>query len=278
MTCQDTRELFLGFLHNELSPRQRRRVDHHLAECPACNQELQDISEMWTRLGVFPEVRPSRDLRKRFYQRLETIVQTPAPVPAPDGKGWRKWIPRLSPSPVVQLIPLALLVIAGFGMGLLTTGVLAPGGAMRSMQREMVQMKQLLAGSLLQQQSPSYRIMGANQSANISRLDPTLIQILSDTLNGDANVNVRLATVDAIYRHRRHPQIRQLAAESLGKQTSPLVQISLIELLSDLPGEQSRQALRDLSQREDVHPQARESARQALNRLEGLVSGDSRHL
>jgi hypothetical protein len=54
---------------------------------------------------------------------------------------------------------------------------------------------------------------------------------LIQTLNQDENVNVRLAALDALKPYARDSSVRAALIRSISKQESPLVQISLAELM-----------------------------------------------
>ena len=64
--------------------------------------------------------------------------------------------------------------------------------------------------------------------------DDELLNVLLDTLNHDPNINVRLSAVDALYLFYRNPAVKSGLIDSLSRQTSPMVQMELIELMEKL--------------------------------------------
>jgi hypothetical protein len=58
-----------------------------------------------------------------------------------------------------------------------------------------------------------------------------IVQALLDTLMHDPNVNVRLASVDALHRFAERDTVRRAAMEAMYTQASPLVQIALIDFV-----------------------------------------------
>ena len=46
MTCQDYKELIMGYLDNELEEQQRRMFEEHLEACPKCAGELQEFRKL----------------------------------------------------------------------------------------------------------------------------------------------------------------------------------------------------------------------------------------
>ena len=72
------------------------------------------------------------------------------------------------------------------------------------------------------------------------------LEALLYTLNHDPNLNVRLSAVDALYLFTGHPLVKQGLLDSLHKQTSPLVQIALIDLIADMREKQAIKSLKEL--------------------------------
>src|SRR5437867_11326010 len=91
-------------------------------------------------------------------------------------------------------------------------------------------MYQLVTLSLLQQQSASERIRGLSWSQRVSQPDPQVLSALLQVLDYDSNANVRLAAVDALQQFSDQPMVRQGLDQAVTRQSSPLVQIALVEL------------------------------------------------
>jgi HEAT repeat protein len=90
---------------------------------------------------------------------------------------------------------------------------------------------------------------------------------LLDALMHDPNVNVRLASVDALRRFAERENVRRGALDALPRQTSPLVQIALIDFLVEVSGRESAASLRNLSQDPMLDPTVRERAVWALQQV-----------
>ena len=73
----------------------------------------------------------------------------------------------------------------------------------RAMRSEMHDLREMVSLSLMQQQSASERLKGVSWIGQIDRPSSELAVALLDALMHDPNVNVRLATVDALERFRR---------------------------------------------------------------------------
>jgi hypothetical protein len=87
------------------------------------------------------------------------------------------------------------------------------------------------------------------------------------TVNNDASVGVRMAAVDALHAFGASPVTRTAIVQSIRKQTSPLVQVALIDLLVDLKITDAAAELKRLSADETVDLSVRERAKAALGKL-----------
>jgi hypothetical protein len=81
-------------------------------------------------------------------------------------------------------------------------------------------------------------------------------------------VNVRLAALDALHPSAANMTVRRGLVESLERQTSPMVQIALIDLLVELHEKDAANPLKDLMQEAGLNPEVRERGDWALRQLQ----------
>jgi hypothetical protein len=121
--------------------------------------------------------------------------------------------------------------------------------------------------SLLQQQSATARLQGVVSTRQIDDPGGEVIAALLDTLMYDPNANVRLATIDALKRFMNRDLVKRGTLDALPRQTSPLVQIALIDFVVESAGVESAEALRRLSEDSRVEDAVRMRAAQRLRQL-----------
>ena len=129
-------------------------------------------------------------------------------------------------------------------------------------------MRQMVALSLLQQQSASERLRGVSWAYRVEPSDTEVLSALLTAVNQDPNVNVRLAAVDALHAFGSSPVTRNAIIRAIPRQTTPLVQIALLDLLVDLKEKEAAPELRKLSTDEAVNGGVRQHARWALEKLQ----------
>ncbi len=247
MKCERARDFFADEWNDSLDEGIRRQLEEHLAGCSACREERASLNRVWKMLARIPSAEPSPDMHPRFYAMLEGYRQgtDQATVPRPRSNFfplWQNWR-----QPALQFGFAALLLIFGFAGGYFSRGARNGHEEIAGLREEVHEMRQMVTISLLKQQSASERLKGVSWSAMVSHPDPEFLATLLHTLDRDPNVDVRLAAVDALTRFAGDPMIRNGLVQSLKKQDSPLVQISLIDLLVQLHERQSIDVLKQLT-------------------------------
>ena len=270
MNCDDVREQLPDYWTGSLDETARSQMHGHLAGCATCRAEAETLGAIWKKLGAIPEERPGRALRARFEATLEAYMQglrqaERGPSTREKLDKWLEgWWPR---QPAFQF---------GFAMAFLAIGLLVGysltqnsggGGEVSRLREEVTHTRELVALSLLQQQSASERLKGVDWSNRMVQPDPKVLSALLHTVNYDQNVNVRLAALDALHQSTSNDMVRRGLVEALDRQTSPMVQIALIDVLVDIRDQQASSALKDLAQEAGLNPEVRERAQWALERL-----------
>ena len=94
--------------------------------------------------------------------------------------------------------------------------------------------KQILISRLSNQLSAGERYAAASSIAQLKNIDYDVLHVLVHTINNDPNSNVRLAALEALSRFVYESYVKEQLILSLTKQEDPIVQISLIELLTKM--------------------------------------------
>jgi hypothetical protein len=125
----------------------------------------------------------------------------------------------------------------------------------------------MVAVSLLQQQSATERLKGVSWSNQIDQPGMTLTSALLEALMHDPNANVRLSTIDALKRFAGREDVRMGALAALPRQTSPIVQVALIDFVVETNGRDAAAALRRIAEDPMANETVRMRARQGLRQL-----------
>jgi hypothetical protein len=87
-------------------------------------------------------------------------------------------------------------------------------------------------------------------------------------VNHDANVNVRLRAVDALENLAGNADIQRALVDALPLQDSPLVEVALIDVLTEVNDKAALPALRQLAEDPKANDAVRQRASAAVKRIE----------
>ncbi|MBD3414912.1 MAG: hypothetical protein GF421_10835 [Candidatus Aminicenantes bacterium] len=268
MNCQNIREKFTGYLTGEISKKEKERIQTHVRQCKDCREELESLTEIWTKLGVLKEKQPSPQLRTRFYSMLEDYKQSETKKAKKEKIHLLSWLKNLWPRrPAFQFALSLGILVLGLVIGNLWTVIPRQNAITTALVDEVRGMRQALAVSLIDQESASERLQGINMSYSMADPDEELLDKLLSTLKSDPSVSVRLAAVDALYLFHNHPKVKQGLIDSLSQQSSPMIQAALIDLMVSIRERRAVDALKSLLDSEDVNPEIKDRAEQGIQRL-----------
>ena len=247
-----------SYVDEELGHAERLDVRQHLDECATCRSIVDGLRAVTRAAAALHDtpLEPPDDAWTRIQRGIDPRRQA-------HGFTWR--------SGLAVAAAMLLVVAASFGGGVAVGRQLAstskPDPQLASLRQEVRDMRQMVTLSLLQQQSASERLNGVMWTDRLENPGAEVIAALLDTLMHDSNVNVRLATVDALKRFSTNTNVRHGAVEALAKQSSPLVQIALIDFMVETRASESADVLRRLSQDPQVNQAVRGRAELGLQRI-----------
>jgi hypothetical protein len=262
MNCEQASEFLPEYWDSALDEVPRRELEVHLATCPACRSEAARLKTFWMRLGAIPDEAPDASARGRFEALLADYQH--AVRRSRFDMFWENWWPR---RPAAQLACSLGMLAIGLLIGHTLTVDVQRGREVASLQEEIGSTRQLVALSLLQEQSASERLKGVDYSYRIPRPEPQVVNALLETVNYDDTVDVRLAAVDALRRLSTEEDVRARMARALDRQDSPLVQVALIDALSDSRSPEAQAAIRRVAALPSINPAVRAHAESVMEKM-----------
>jgi hypothetical protein len=246
MNCD--KERITHWLNNQLSVSERKEFEKHLAQCAACQQEVNEAGEMLNLIKKIHVPDPSADMEARFQGMLDTYKQS-----SNNSSSWKNFIDRVqqvwSSQPKLQLAYSIVLVIAGIAVGSLFINKSKKDNSQEqiaTLSSKVEDMRQMMTLSLLENPSASERLRAVSYTEDIANVNTQIIDALLRTLNEDPNVNVRLVTLDALIKYSDRPMVREELIRSIATQESPLVQSALADVMIRLQEKRSVSAFKSL--------------------------------
>ncbi len=210
----------------------------------------------------------TQQLSPEFVARFDQVA-----IPKPMGKVRQltTWGLRLAAG--------VTLVLIGFASGQVYTrwqGGTSPASlAAVNELPERTSIKKALAFDAMTQTSASDRIHAVNQSFELEQADQEITQLLINTLNFDANVNVRLAACQALLRFEREEGVREALIQSLRIQKDPNVQLTLIDALVAIKEKRAATDMQWLARNQQVLDVVRLKAEEGAGALNNLSQSPS---
>lgn len=269
-------DLLPDFLAGTFDASNRGKIQTHLQSCPSCKQEYENLSTLWNSLGALPEEKPGPQLRARFDAMLAAYEQgiRHATSRATLLDSLDLLIGRLWPRrPALQFGVAVLTLALGGVIGTMIEHTPQPPATiqtsleMAQLHGEVQTIRGMLAVSLMQQQSASERLKGITMSSHIAETNPRVMQSLLDALRYDPSVNVRLAALDALAGSIDEPEVRGTIVDALAKQSSPLVQLGMVELVVEAHDKTSLGILNKMEKDPKVNKIVRKKIQQGIKLL-----------
>jgi hypothetical protein len=243
MHCKEVQAVLIEYLDQSLDIGLAAVVKKHIDSCAACQQEVLEVQELLVAMKDSPSEKPSKALRDNFNTLLQSELNMVSmthllednSADGGDEAGDRQKGTLLPfSSPVWKVAAAIVLLVGGAWIGsALQEKKDAMPDQLASLQKEVKEMKQVLLFSLIDDQSASQRIKAVSYAEEMSNPNQDVIDALMNTLNNDKNANVRLASLYSLARWADSRTVRDSLVLSLSKQTEPIVQIVLINLLAE---------------------------------------------
>lgn len=271
MKCHDIDLLLIDYLDGNLQNGEKKAVEKHLESCERCHTELMQYRELFNAIGDHQSERPSPVLRENFNTMLQSELNILATtnILKQESEPRKAKVIQFS-GMLVKAAAVVVLVAGGVFVGTLIkkdSPTVVPSTEMAGLKNEVAEMKAALMFNLLKDESASERLKAVNYAEQMSNPDPEVIGALINTMNGDASVNVRLAALNSISKFSSNQLVRDSLLNSLKTQKEPLVQIVLINVLTDKKELKAKQSLQDIiSNKETIQP-VREAAKKGLSAL-----------
>jgi hypothetical protein len=132
---------------------------------------------------------------------------------------------------------------------------------------EMQNMKEIVMLNMLKEESPSQRIQAVNYTDGLTEPDIKVLDALATTLNNDNNVNVRIAAAYSLARYSNRQQVRDTLVASLGKQTEPIIQVILMNILVEMKETRAVQTMKQILTDDKSLQEVKDVAQKGVNTL-----------
>lgn len=267
MKCEEFENVIIDYLENKLDSGFKKEFEKHLETCEKCLDELTDIQRILRVMSEEKMEKPDETMRINFYHMLHSeIKKNEARQATPANNKRESWYSRGS----YRIAAGIALLICG-----LVTGILIYSGIMASSQKlelarlqsEITNLRKTAMFTLLDKESSSERIMAVSYADDLEIPDYTVINALINTLNNDRNVNVRLAAAYALAKFSDQLIVRDSLVKSLTIQNDPILQITLINILTDSKESKAIEPIESIINDDNTNDEVKKIAREKVKLL-----------
>lgn len=251
MTCNEIKINLPEYIDEKLDERTSALVRRHLENCEPCSNLHSELQSFLQFTDSFPEIEPPEGMKEEFLALVEM-----------ENKSLGKTI-RF---PIWTKVAATVLIVLGtFFTGYLTG---SKNNKISGLQTEVTSLKQevLLAG--LRDYSGPQKIEAVYSIKTSGHADESLIDALVYTMNSDKNVNVRLAAINALSEMMdKNTSIKTELIKSLSVQKNPLLQISLIQVLTESGVKEAKEEIESISNNENTDQQVKDYAKNMIKTI-----------
>lgn len=261
-------ELIADYISGILAPDQVVELEELLQQNGYDSGELAEIMEVHKNLDNYKIPDPDKRMDKNFRMMLKNFEEKKIIKNrnffTPISHSFNvfinnQFIPKLSFS--------LLLILFGWVIGFWITPEKNYKEQLTNMNTELTGMKEIVMLNLLEQQSPTDRIKAVNLTSNFNDINDQIIDALLNTLNNDPNENVRLVTVEALSEYLNNPKVKDGLIRSIAYQDSPIIQISLAEIMAILNEKTALPFLQDILNKNQLSSFARTRLEESIKVL-----------
>lgn len=265
MTHEQAQARLEAWMNGEIPESGRAAVRMSLAAFPDLAAEW----DLWEDMAALKVEEPGPELALRLDAMLASFQEEQSRMAqTPPSQGIWRWLQNLWPRhPAYGAAMAAACLVVGLVGGWLAGYHRAGGGdeALLAVRRELKDTRELAILAMLQQPAAGDRLRAVNYAGDLSRPDAMVLEALARTLRYDTSVNVRLAALDTLARHRDEVAVRIAMQAALREEASPLVQMELVRILALVDHPEARLSLEQFLSQPNVDGTVREAAERSLD-------------
>ena len=232
----------MDYMSGNLSEGEAKEFEFFLDGHGEYREKYDDLLKAWELLQAIQTPEPSESMDEAFFGMLSSEMEKEQ-----DKAPKQSVISMLSGILRPQWAIGIFLLVIGLGAGYFLRPKVEPiPTQIIAANNETEEVRQKLVLTLLDQPSANQRLQGVSEANKFENADEIVIKALLKTLNSDPNVNVRLAAIESLTNYVDKPEVRQGLVQSIPNQESPILQITLANLMVALQEKASIEPFKQL--------------------------------
>ena len=252
MKCEDVKINIPEFIDGKLDESTSSSIHSHIQTCESCREIYSEFNSFLKFTDSFPEIEPPNDMKDEFLMLadMEEMDNKTRVLHIP---GW------------IKVAAVIIFAFGTFSMGYFTGEGRNNNNHLVS-EVENLKQQVLLAG--LQDYSGPQKIEAVYSVASFETKNNDLVDALVYTMNSDKNINVRLAALNVLSEMiDQNESVKSELINSLVIQEDPLIQISLIQVLTQSGIKEAKDNIEFISNQEKTDPNVNEFAKDMVKTI-----------
>lgn len=267
MKCEAVESYMIDYLDNVLEKTLRDEIEQHLGTCERCLDQLKDFKQLLNVAGSAEMEQPDETLRVNFYHMLHGEMNKQIQA---TGKSVSLIPSFQKPAQFLKVAAGIALLIAGTIIGALLNNTMKNQDEklqLSELKTEVQNMKEIVMLTMLKEESPSQRLQAVGYTNELQAPDSKVLDALTETLNHDKNVNVRLAAAYSLANYADRQSVRDSLVASLSQQSEPIIQVVLMNILVERKESNAITSIRRIISDEKTLKEVKEVAQKGLKVL-----------
>jgi len=262
MECKNIQNLLIDFIEETISNDIKIQVEEHLLTCKTCRIEHKQTRELLNGMHIFEDVKPDNQLSVDFYTMLEQEKEQLTRNVKKDQTSFNQDKHYLKYFKYAASI--IVLLSVGFFLGQNLQIRNQQNSEIAALRSELYSMQQTASMASLSHPTASQRLNAINMIDEQVESDEKTINTLINTFKGDDNINVRMAAANALVKYSKNEEIRDVFIDVLDEEEDPALQITLINLLTQMQEARAQEIFEKILKNQNTIPVVKEQAQEGL--------------
>jgi oligoendopeptidase F len=258
MEKEKLNELVTKYNEGVADPSEIQQIEKLIEKGELLLTQLTSLEKLNDQIEMMREENTSLNQDNRFYQMLMEEKRKAQPSFSISWPELFEWMPRLGFA--------AAVLVVGFAAGYYFQKP-SGGDEVKQLTQQVQGLKEMMMISMLEKESATDRLKAVSLTEDIDGPSKKVTEALLKTLNEDPSVNVRLAALDALEKFIKLPQVREGLVRSIATQDSPLVQVTLAELMVAMQEKSSVKELKKVLDQKGTPKEVKEKIRESIKVL-----------
>lgn len=228
-----------------------------------CQEELKSFYEDWQNLGDSEVPAPSERMDAMFYKQLSEFQAEQTQAIKTGGEASKA--KRINFNQFRKRIIQTGIAASIFLAGAITSFYMTNGNSDTGIIANMNQSKNTIVyAGYNENQSSVERLSDISEMKKAPKLNDKIIDALNKALINDPNINVRLSAIEAMLHYADNPKVRKNLIQAIPYQDSPIIQLTLAEVMIELEGNDSKEKWEELFDSDNIDPDVQSQLRETL--------------